>query len=50
MAVGPWLVLGIAIRLTGVLEIDSELLFLGVQIAAFAAPKSRRLIERLRAA
>ena len=49
-AFGLWLVLGIAIRLTGLLEVDPELLFLGVQIATFAALKSWRLIERLRAA
>jgi hypothetical protein len=49
-AFGLWLVLGIAIRFTGLPEVDPELLFLGVQVAIFAALKSWRLIERLRAA
>jgi hypothetical protein len=49
-AFGLWLVLGIAIRFTELLEVDPEQLFLVVQIAIFAALKSWRLIERLRAA
>lgn len=49
-AFGLWLVLGIAIRFTGLIEVDPELLFLGAQAATFAALKLRRLAQRLRAA
>jgi hypothetical protein len=47
-AFGLWLALGVVIRITGLLELDPELLFLGTQVATFAALKSWRLAERLR--
>jgi hypothetical protein len=49
-AFGLWLVLGIAIRFSGLPGIDPELLFLGAQAATFATIKLWRLTERLRAA
>jgi hypothetical protein len=49
-AFGLWLALGLVLRLTGLLSVDPELLFLGTQAAVFAALKFRRLAERLRAA
>ncbi len=46
---GLWLGFGITNRLTGLLDVEPELSFLGVAIATFSALKSWRLIERLRA-
>ncbi len=46
---GLWLGIGIANRLIGLLEIEQEVLFLGVAVVTFAALKSWRLVQWLRA-